>query len=951
MSNKSIRIRTKTNEDKNIQVKIEQDFDFLEVLSLKINQEDVYNTFCSDYGVVVGRVIANKGFGVPNAKVSVFIPISSDDEKNDLIKDLYPFKTSTSKDKNQTRYNLLLNETTCTLNKAVGTFPTKEDLLNNDVLIEIYEKYYKYTTKTNDSGDYLIFGVPTGQQTIHMDVDLSDVGIFSVRPYDLIDSGYPIELFDGRKEFKTSSNLDSLPQIKSGNKGVNVLPFWGDDEKCQIGITRVDFDTNFDFKPTSVMVGSIFTDNGKNSLNKNCKPRNKQGRHGELRTGPGILESIRVDDYSYETYIDSDGEEKTRVKPLSLEKFVLPQGVDSVDSDGSFAVTVPMNLDHVITNEEGDLVPSNDPDVGVPTNGMYRFKLNFSEGSGSPKRKTGQIIFPALNRNTGGSKIDIEANGLNNNTENARWSDNIAVWKDPSNGDFIDDNIYKDFHDFEFNQIYTISQYITKYKKGGNRYSFLGLKGVDESTFNPMPFTTIVKKFDILYIILKLVLRLQASLMKLLILLANLSFVICLKLGFRAFGRNITILELKIPPFRPFGFAKFFVPNGGLILSCESDTSFPKKIEDWACDDSVPKCSGRPPYFKFLVYIPSDTTSDEGFIRTFKCDKYILVDRWLCCSIYDLAVQREVIKLTFTDSWLTGSMYLPQFKEKNDKYCGPGTDNKGGDKYEDNKCPNRGGGGFTAGEKSVVRGYTKSKHGNTYHKNNYKTGATDTKGFIYTPEMYPTKIVNLGRTDSCPDIIDRVNKCIDSTECLIDLFMTSNCSTSDNIPNNCLMGTYYSEGTDTSQWVNDMESTTYQNPSQVILKQIKNCSSGIDGLFDKCGGLSLSNECDECEVDVARKFIKTTSRLYADIVLTDEDVNTGLIEFKWFENDMGQVQKFSNSLYDGNDGDPMTYVNDDKLGSGTNHLGNVPYFYFGLIAGSTALDKLRTLYLSEKKED
>ena len=68
--NKTIRIRTTPGgDDKHLNVKIEQSFDFLEVLSLKISQEDLYPNFCSNYGVVVGRVLANQGFGVPNAKV------------------------------------------------------------------------------------------------------------------------------------------------------------------------------------------------------------------------------------------------------------------------------------------------------------------------------------------------------------------------------------------------------------------------------------------------------------------------------------------------------------------------------------------------------------------------------------------------------------------------------------------------------------------------------------------------------------------------------------------------------------------------------------------------------------------------------------------------------------------------------------------------------------------
>ena len=73
MANESIRIRTTPGVDKNIRIELNQDFDFLEILSLKISQEDLYQPFCANYGVVVGRVIANKGFGIPNAKISIFI--------------------------------------------------------------------------------------------------------------------------------------------------------------------------------------------------------------------------------------------------------------------------------------------------------------------------------------------------------------------------------------------------------------------------------------------------------------------------------------------------------------------------------------------------------------------------------------------------------------------------------------------------------------------------------------------------------------------------------------------------------------------------------------------------------------------------------------------------------------------------------------------------------------
>ena len=107
MSN-SIRIRTTPNGgDKYVKFKLDQDFDFIEILSLKISEEDAYRQFCSDYGVIVGRVIINSGFGVPNAKVSVFIPLDDIDKNDPLIKGLYPYEYVTDKNEDGIRYNTL----------------------------------------------------------------------------------------------------------------------------------------------------------------------------------------------------------------------------------------------------------------------------------------------------------------------------------------------------------------------------------------------------------------------------------------------------------------------------------------------------------------------------------------------------------------------------------------------------------------------------------------------------------------------------------------------------------------------------------------------------------------------------------------------------------------------------------------------------------------------------
>ena len=222
----TIRIRTEVGKDQYIKIPFKQEFNFLEILSLKISQEDVYKNFSADYGCVVGRVTLNN-LGVPNCRVSIFIPLTNEDSDNEEIKSLYPYQNIFSdKNKEGIRYNLLPEDSQSTCHTPIGTFPSKRKLLDNDILLEIHDKYYKYTTITNHAGDFILMGVPVGNHILHMDCDISDIGLLSQKPYDLIRNGSNISQFESSTKFKSSVNLDSLPQIKTVNRGVNVVPFW-----------------------------------------------------------------------------------------------------------------------------------------------------------------------------------------------------------------------------------------------------------------------------------------------------------------------------------------------------------------------------------------------------------------------------------------------------------------------------------------------------------------------------------------------------------------------------------------------------------------------------------------------------------------------------------------------------------------------------------------------------
>ena len=369
------RIRTELGVNKTIQVKLEQNFETLELLSLAITPNNVYTRSCANYGIVCGRVFCNNGFGIPNAKLSIFIPAEDLDLTNEEISVLYPYQSINDINEDGYKYNLLPYTQSHSGHVPTGTFPDRIDALTNRAVIEVYDKYYRFTVSTNESGDFMILGVPLGQQTLFMQVDLSDIGEFSMTPQDLIRMGVATESQVDGNRFKSSTNYSELPQIISISKTVQVSPFYGEPEICDYAIQQVDFDLtsekNITLSPTAIFMGSIFSsDEGVKVTNTNndiCNLKRGIGKMCDLIPGPGQILAVRQT-----TQVDSFG------LPI-LEEYRLDNDGKIIDQDGTWVTEVPMNLDYVYTDEEGVRRISDNPNIGIPTKAKYRFKVKWEQ--------------------------------------------------------------------------------------------------------------------------------------------------------------------------------------------------------------------------------------------------------------------------------------------------------------------------------------------------------------------------------------------------------------------------------------------------------------------------------------------------------------------------------------------------------------------------------------------
>lgn len=604
---KNYRLHTTVGSDSVLNVNMRQDFEFLEVLSLRLKQEDTYKLHSSNYGVIVGRVLANDAFGIPNAKVSIFI--EKDDSDSTDMSRIYPYEEVTSLDYDRRRYNLLPDYSDDTCYKVVGTFPNKRYLLNDDTMLEVYDKYWKYTTVTNQAGDYMIFGVPTGYQTLHADIDLSDIGILSQKPRDFEYKGYSLTMFDSSVQFKDSTNLDGLAQLYSQNKGINVYPFWGDEDTSTAAITRCDISIQYKFEPTCVFMGAIVSDNDSNSIGHKCEPKIGNGMNNQLIGGEGTIEMIR------------------KTPDELVEEFQI-NGNQLIDENGVWCYQIPMNLDYIGTDEYGNVIPTDNPSKGIPTRARVRFRISKNEtGDEGFSRHTAKYLVPMnpiLDE-------DEEVPTLKISGAEAEKMYNF--------GSGTPDSCFRDLY---WNNVYSVKNYIprSQISKRANSKNYTALKGanlVDDQNsipFNklridlPFSFTLSCLLFSAIVIILVPINALFCVINDIVLAAYNRLRGLCLKLPF----------GIKLCPFG-------FLPKLGYIgciglpggFGAENVTFFP------GCYCSKGKKYG----------------DCQGESDTKNCEKRESIGDLKDTVQRSLALDYKIVKMDFYQDWLNGTLYMP----------------------------------------------------------------------------------------------------------------------------------------------------------------------------------------------------------------------------------------------------------------------------------------------------
>ena len=422
--------------------------------------------------------------------------------------------------------------------------------------------------------------------------------------------------------------------------------------------------------------------------------------------------------------------------------------------------------------------------------------------------------------------------------------------------------------------------------------------------------------------------------------------------------------------------------NPNACPECDPDPPF--VTIDKACG-CPPNCSDPFLCLKGYSFVPNETN----------CSAIQLINDWLCCRIIQLAEERNVIRRCLFDAWIIGTSYLFQYKYKGklkndgtlkEKFCGPGSDTSGGNNYHKNKCcphdtqassnnpsdPNYcENNSSKCCAKCLIRGSSKTDKPFTnieaYHRNWHNetvdgscgvnqiacgNGAADIEDNIYCNTYSSTKIVSLGRTEMCPDTLNEIQNCILALNCVFELYKQNP---------QFFTGTFYENGWDVGFWAQSMGLTSYEDPIDVLryLISLENCK--VSPLFEGGSG------CHENELkNVYYQWVKEISKIYNEIVIVQNNVATESEVFLPGAVDVFDPTEVSGYIYNnilgqrfspcgGNTGincnqPPLPWSNEDtqeiNVGPGANHNGskNIPYYYFGLIPGRTAIEKLRNKF-------
>jgi hypothetical protein len=239
--------------DYNVDISIFRSIDTLDTLSVKNNPLSTYPTQSSETGIVTGTLLARQKVLDENGE-KVLIPLANVPVVVFNASETFPTVASTDEDGNRVTLNLLENSRPEdyadrdsyvvevgkeNAEKRLGVeldsrFDGIKPLLKSYQTLDIPEQY-KYSTITNEKGEFVLHDIPVGNRLLTFEVDLLKQGMTK--------DEVALNFFPYSTE--EEPNVDSVPHYFFRQIPIGVTPSWGD---FQTGYTQVNVTANIDMR-------------------------------------------------------------------------------------------------------------------------------------------------------------------------------------------------------------------------------------------------------------------------------------------------------------------------------------------------------------------------------------------------------------------------------------------------------------------------------------------------------------------------------------------------------------------------------------------------------------------------------------------------------------------------------------------------------------------------------
>jgi hypothetical protein len=248
-----IEIKEDNLEDYNVDICLKRSIDTLDTLTVRNNPLSNFPTQESETGVVMGTLYAKQKI-VNEKGEKVLIPLSNVPVVIFNPSDEFPNTFSIDGEGNRVRLNLIQNSeledyadldsfivdygkqnAEKKLNQTLNSrFDSQTGTLKSIESLDVPE-YFKYSTITNENGEFIIEGVPVGSNLLMFEVDLLKQGMTKS---EVALNFFPYPTTD-------ESNVDNIPHYYFRQLSINVVPSWG---RFQTGYTFVDITANIDMR-------------------------------------------------------------------------------------------------------------------------------------------------------------------------------------------------------------------------------------------------------------------------------------------------------------------------------------------------------------------------------------------------------------------------------------------------------------------------------------------------------------------------------------------------------------------------------------------------------------------------------------------------------------------------------------------------------------------------------